>query len=1701
MKLRNHFTIIAVYLLVPLAAFSLAAIRLLAQNEITEPTEKQTIQSARATEASPKSLGTRFTLSTNRTYGTDEKARVWVSYENIDALDFRVYQVKEPLEFFLQLENLRQMGEADASEVEEIAEIAARKPSFLEQIRGFKSSVYRTVKRYVRNQLRRRARTTFNDKYRSGDRLPLDVADYANFPLLNSGKLTLRGRWRQTLAPLDGELDGKYESRMVSLGRREPGVYLIEAVYGRREGDLRAYTISVVTDLTMIYKTAANGEFLIYIADRQSGEPRDGVWVEIGKGQGIIAKGNTNSDGILRVHPPRESLAVWSDQFTNSGQKGMFIMAQQGHQFVISDLGYHFNDEQEEGNSPSGNLKSYIYTDRPVYRPGQKVYFKGIIRRYGLSGYEMPAEDPVAVEIEGPDGRLLFTQQFKLSPYGTFYGEADLGADTGYCTLTAQVGKSKATANFEIVEYEKPNFKLRVAPLKRHLLIGERTTFNVEAKYFSGAPLARANVSYLIYRAPYRHVWSENQYDAELIGARQYNEDEEEEDNIIDSANEGEEGNYGYGDDPVTEGNAQLDILGRLEIPFDVPLANSGEPGDFKYRLEVTVTDAADNSLGAVVSVIVTRASTVVQATAEKKIVYAGDQAKIRVNTADYNGRPVSRRVILKFIERKWERREIASASKPVVCSDHHDYLSERVEVTNDRPGFKQIEAELGTGEVTTNAQGESWYSWRVPAAGIIEIVAILREGGREIRLPGGELWATDRTGQQADFAAANIGSIKLVPDKPLYQLGETARVRIVLPTNGAHLLVTTERHSVIKAWRVHAPGHQVDIEVLMDQDHAPNVYLSVCYVKNGEVYTADKVLAAPARDKFLKLEILPDKQMYKPGEPASYVLVVRNEDGSPAAGVEVSLGIIDEALYAGYDSTVGNIRRQFYSYQYKQVETCFSTSFTFTGYSGREHFNLASNKRPYQLADFKNDNEIAQPKIRQEFKDLAFWQPNIITDANGRHTVKFNMPDNQTAWRATAHAVTPDLKVGSVVKRVVSRRDLMIDLEIPQFVTEGDTVTISGLVYNYLDSGRTAEAELAVTGALLLGQVQQKVYVARNAVQRVAWRISAAQSGEVKLRAIVRVGKEADGVELPLHVYPTGVPQTKAESVVISEEIGERTLTLNLPANVNAQMQTLRVDFSPSILGTTYSALEYLKSSPHLSAEQIVSSFLPEIAVKQALDNLSFTSGEKVIAAIVSPIDELLYSQEDDDLEWWKEDGGWGWWKEDRPDPFMTAYVLDGMAVAYKAGYEKAGFTVDELGEKREKIEKALDLGKMGDQPMDLESRAYLIYAYVKYGIAEALHAEEKNPQSGERTQSPAAARTRLRYVKELFGKRGELKPYGKALLALSLKLIGNDKEAAQVAAELGGLAQVGKFEAHWESTRRSMTDLPEKNNLEATAFALRALVQINPRSSLLAKAARWLVANRHQGRYWETTRHTAFAILALAEYAQVSKEPAPNYLIEVYLNGEKIFEKYMEAAEAISEQSFYIPIDSSLIKGKNQLRIVKNGSGILYASAALDYLASDETVALRNSPHLTLTRDYLRLKVAEVNGKPQWTIEPLVGDVRSGDLLVSRLRAQGARGQYLMIEDPLPAGCEQVVNVGGLELNQSTQNWSARYSAREINDRRTVLFQQSFNGDETFQYALRVRVPGEFRVAPARAVMMYQPVIQAYTEAKRLSVLEAGR
>src|SRR5208283_1147435 len=368
--------------------------------------------------------------------------------------------------------------------------------------------------------------------------------------------------------------------------------------------------------------------------------------------------------------------------------------------------------------------------------------------------------------------------------------------------------------------------------------------------------------------------------------------------------------------------------------------------------------------------------------------------------------------------------------------------------------------------------------------------------------------------------------------------------------------------------WSLHpAAGDSLTVDVPIEERFEPNFFLNIAFVKNEQLLEGSKNMSVPAVEKVLKVTVETDKPEYRPGEQVTYTVTAQDAEGHPASA-ELSLGVVDEAIYAVRPESAEPPEKVFYARGWDQVFTQFSTTYWFMGYSGRHKMELTQLRAPTRLADFKNPQTV-QPKVRKFFPDTIEWLPTIETDAGGKARASFNFPDSLTTWRATVRAVTRNTLVGQVVAKVITRKNLILRLETPRFMDQGDTATLVGIVHNYLATDKTAKVSLDAQGVELASPAEASVNVPKNGEAVVMWNVRAVRIAQAKFLAKALTDEESDALELEMPVEPWGLQQNVAQSGALRDDHDDIKRSLVLPQEINADASSVRIDVTPSIAGT----------------------------------------------------------------------------------------------------------------------------------------------------------------------------------------------------------------------------------------------------------------------------------------------------------------------------------------------------------------------------------------------------------------------------------------------------------------------------------------------------------------------------------------------------
>jgi len=1122
-----------------------------------------------------------FALSSSQTFGANGQPKVLLNAWNVDSLAFRVYRINDPVKFFAQLEDPHQFGGN------------VRQPpqdrTLLERLHIWKRSLHAQIRRALRAQFTEPPSAHF-ESWLPKESKPAagKETQYAEAPLLNAQQLVLSFQ-----QPVLGH--SRWDRATVDIAVKDKGVYLVEAV----NRDLRANTILMVSDIAMITKSG-KGRVVNLVVNRATGQPVEAATIALLARDQSLGEAATNADGLAEM---RLAAAHPND---------IRVVARVGADFAVNALaGYAFGANADQWTG-------YVYTDRPVYRPGHTVHFKGILRVATAAGYEIPSGRAVAVTINDSEQKPVYQKTLTPNNNGTIHDDLVLpaGAALGYYSIEMKSGEAVMNGNFEVQEYKKPEYEVRVVPSKTRVLEGETVQATIDARYYFGEPVNGAKVTYAVYRSRY---WFPLWYDPD----QEAGESIEPQQTGDDSDDSG---------DQVGETKGQLDADGKLTITL--PTAVSDRKQDFVYRIEARVTDQANREITGRGWVVATYGSFAVNASPERYFYAPGGAATLNVQARDYDNQPVRTPVRAELLT--WNYRDRG-------------------------PG--QVQA---TADATTGADGNATVTLQLPPQGgsyRVRVTAHTPEG-RDVE-EYTFLWVS---GSGEDFGFGPNRAVPIVPDKKSYRAGDTAHLLIVTGQPNTPVYVTVEGRDLREYKLIRSQDSTAAFDLPITAADEPGLTVAACFIRDGNFHSSDKWIKVPPVDRQLNVKVATGKPQYLPGQTADYSIDVTDGNGNPAPHAEFSLGVVDEAIYGIRKDDTPDILGFFFQRQWNRVFTADSLSYYFNGQAGKRRMRLAELRPASRLAQLKPEH-LVQPKVRKAFPDTAFWAADVVTDNSGHAQAKVEFPDSLTTWRATARGVTPDTKVGSATLKTIVRKNLILRLAVPRFFVQGDEVVVSALVHNYLATAKIARVSLDATGLEILEGATKDVQIPSRGEAKVDWRVRAAAVRAASITGKALTDEESDALQLDLPVNVPGVKLSRAHGGSLPAG-GSAAFDLAFPDKVQPQSRSISMRVSPSLAGSLFAALEYLTSFPYGCVEQTMSSFLPDITVEQAVRDLNLKVDldqaalqEKIRAGL-----ERLYNFQ-------HEDGGWGWWETDESHPFMTAYVVAGLEQAQAAGVAvKAG-------------------------------------------------------------------------------------------------------------------------------------------------------------------------------------------------------------------------------------------------------------------------------------------------------------------------------------------------------------------------------------------------------------------------------------------
>jgi len=1428
-----------------------------------------------------------------------------------------------------------------------------------------------------------------------------------------------------------------------------PGIYVLQVSMDDPLPEnpyVQSHTLMVMTaNLTM--KTGRD-TVTVWVTDVQSGEPLAAQPITIYSADGIIAAGVTDDDGLLTVPvDPVENIVtrqrvamLHTDEHFGVGMSGWADGIDPG---MFEGISARFSDQ---------NYQAAIYTDREAYRPGETVYYRGVVRARDDMTYTVPTTlDTVTVSICTRGD--CTEREIELTPFGTFDGSLTLAEDarpSGYneISVTATLADTPfffSRTFFSVAEFRLPEYAVDVRPAVDDYAAGETMPVMVDGAYYSGGPVSDAAVDYQIVASPLTF---------------RYTGDESYEFFYADPDRDS------WSQRQVGEGSAETDNTGTalLEIP-----ARLGERAESqRFMIEATMRDLTDQSVTNRTTVNVHAGEYYIGTRTEHSLARVDETATVNLIVVDWDSQGIPDQTVeVEVVRRLWNN---VQRRDPVTGQTQWEYATEDVPVT--------------AGQLTTDAEGKATYTFTPREGGIHYVIFTTRDSlGNEI-INDARLWVTSR--DYVPWRMNNNNRIDLIPDQDGYNVGETAEILIASPFQGeARALVTVERAGVMYSEVVVLDSNSTIYELLIEEGYAPNIFVSVVIVSGVTEFnpvTEFRVglvqLPVSIEQKRLTVEIEPEVERAQPEDTVVYRVRTTDHAGEPVQA-EVGVALTDAAalVIAPPPSQQDDwLLDQFYQTTGLAVRT--STPLT-----------INADRVTQDILDAikggggGGGNSLPTAfDLRENFVSTAYWNATVVTNEDGEATFEVNLPDNLTTWTLYAYALTDGedgaTRFGQASEDIISTLPVLIRPVTPRFMVVDDELNFAAVVNNNTTEAITADVWLEVNGVTLHGDQRQTVEIAPAGRARVDWPVTVEDVQAVEAVFYVASQDETytdasrptlgQGDDQLLPVYRYEVQETASTSGVLREE-GQRLEAISLP-DVDINEGELVIQMQSSLAATTLGGLDYLRTYPHLCIEQTVSRFLPNIITYATLAELGLEN-ETLEIELNAALDlalQKLYAEQ-------QVDGGWGWYLGEGSHPVTTAYVLIGLVEAQQQGFYVEP-TVIEAG--RAFVRSMLEAPQRSTPNWRLNRQAFLLYALARSGDPQVAAASN------------------------LFDVRDRLNYDALAYLALTLYMI--DPQATTrtdaILSDFNNAAIITATGTHWEETYFDRWNW--STDTRTNALALELLVTLTPESDLIPGLVRWLMGQRERD-HWETTQETAWSVMALTHWMQVSGDFAPSYHYDVSLNGEEQLEYVTSEATIYDTFELAIDVEQMLQAQVNEVLFSREaGPGNLYYTAYLDVTlpvpaieAYDQGVVVQRTYSLAGDEDRTPITEARIGENVEVRLTVVVPQTR----------------HYLNIEDPIPAGTEAIDP--GLATSQQigTQPSFSRvdvergwgwwwFSNIEFRDDRVVLSSSYLPpGVYEYVYTIRPSLPGTFNVIPATAQEFYYPEIYGRSDGMIFTVLPA--
>lgn len=1541
-----------------------------------------------------------------------------------------------------------------------------------------------------------------------------------------------------------------------------------------------AYAFTTVSNISYVARST-EGSVQLYVLNRHTGKPIQDAQV-IAYTNEYSYDTRRNKKKVLGTFPTdANGYAVVTTAQDNYSSYVHLDIRTKNDRLITENKNapaFYLYNEESSGNKPIYSTSLLLFTDRSIYRPGQTVYFKGIVYNTEEKNvYSVVKNSSIRIYFYDAHNKETGSLDLVTNEFGSIQGT--FTAPVGSLTGRMSIGNSMEKVYFNVEEYKRPKFEVKIQPLTGQYKLNQKIEVMALAKAYAGNAIDGAQVAYRVVRRVQTPYWY----------ARY----------------------WGYQDPQETvieTGSTITDNEGACTITFTALPDASVSPeskSTFIYTVYADVIDINGETHSDQLAVSISYSSLVLNIQTPA-VIEKGKAATLTVSATNQSGESEAATIHFKVFkllapekalrERLWE-----TPDKPLLSEEAFRKLFPE-DVYANETAQENYPKQL-VFETTLQTTVDKAATWVLPdewATGYYLIQATALDKDKVESEAQTTLTKTDP--ESNTLAVAKPQWIKISPTR--VQPLEKTSFEIGSSFADVHVICEIERDGIsIRKEFIHLKNEIKKFEQLITEADRGGLAIHYVFVYNNRVYRGTETIQVPFTNKEVIIQWETFRNKLVPGQAEQWRMIICKTDGEKQAAellatmYDASLDAFREhswpvSLYHSNYSKLGwnhttsfgteaftvwdNYRSSGYS-AYKSYDqfNWFGYSFGYS-YGGRNKGEKEMRKKsegvycpsfswsegevsadsaaPMMSSDDNLKSRVTlkeetqpetqpltseqtnQPAIRKDFRETAFFFPDLKTDAEGNIVLNFTMPEALTRWKMMGFAHTQDLSYGFTQQEVVTQKELMVVPNAPRFLREGDTLVLSAKVTNLSGKPMHGTVTLQLFDAATMQPIDKalgnteaiKLFGAANTPSEVtSWAITIPGGFQaITYRVIATAGNYSDGEENVIPVFSNRMLVTESIPMVVTKG---QTKTYHLDKLSSHTSKTLvnhrlTLELTPNPIWYAVQALPYLAEYPYECAEQTFSRYYantlagfvanssPELKrmfelwknlePDALLSNLEKNQNLKMLLLEQTPwlrdaeneteqkrriglLFDLTRMNSEMDRAMGKLEnmqlgnGAFPWFTGMREDRFITQHILIGL------GHLK------HLGAQGKHAEQIADITAKALNYCDAE----LLKDYkevLRRVKIDNIKIEEIRPSSVEVhylygrsffvKKADGELATAIQFYKDQARKYWtEYGLYEQALIGLTAFRDGNTTFSALLHKSFTERAIVTEDKGmYWKSN-------PGYYWYEAPIERQTVLIEFfeeaaKDRASV-DKMRFWLLTQK-QTTHWKTTKATTEACYALL--LNGTSWLAVDTTLKV-----EVANKQIDFPKSDLNPTLTKVWNGTEVKAEMaHVTLSKQGEGVAWGSLNWQYYEDLDKITTHKNEQIKITKE-LMLEVQTASG---FILKPITDttQLKPGDLVKVKLSIKSDRDlEYVHVQDMRAAGFEPLNVLSGAKWNGSFGYYE---STRDASTDFFIGFLP--RGTYVFEYSLRVNNAGNFSNGITNIQCMYAPEFNAHSQGIRVQI-----